>query len=595
MQFSIKAKLILAFSVLLFLSATIFFLGNRNTSTINTRVNEIVDVNARLITLSAKIAEDVQFITKREKDIIITRDRDQMQDWIDDSEARNEEMNKRLEELQSLSSKEDKELIEQFLIVWKDYNKNFTKIKHLAFTVNTDSSNQAAYTLSSTVTRKVTVDATTIMSKIVKRNEESLSKAKEETAAIYGHGQTNMFILIIVGAIISAGIIFWIITSLKKSLQQAQNAITSLAAGNFSITIDKYNQDEIGALLDQIRYMVGKLNNSVSLAKRVSEGDLSLDQNHKIEGELDSALNEMVVRLRDIMGIIMQGADNIASASLQMSASAQQVSQGATEQAASIEEVSSSIEQMTSNINQNTDNAQQTEKIALQAADDINKGNQSVGNTVSSMKTIAEKITIVGEISRQTNLLALNAAVEAARAGEHGKGFAVVAAEVRKLAERSQLAALEIDELSKASVVTAEMSGNILEQLVPNIQKTSRLVQEISAASIEQNSGAEQISTAIQQLNQVIQQNAASSEEMATSAEELSAQAEQLKDAIAFFKIEKNSYQKIQKITEKNNKSTRISFNPIQTKNTTNVPKASTKGVTIHMGEDNLDEEYEKY
>ncbi|MDJ1466984.1 methyl-accepting chemotaxis protein [Xanthocytophaga flava] len=554
MQLSIKVKLILAFSALLLLAGVIFFMGNRNTSIINARVNEIVDINARLITLSAKIAEDVQFITKREKDLIITRDKDQMQEWIDDSESRNAEMGKRLEELESLSSKEDKELIGQFQTAWKDYNKNFKKLKYLSFTINTDSSNQAAYVLSSTVNRKIATESSAIMSRIVKRNEESLAKAKEETAAIYADGQTKMLLLVGIGALLAAGIGFWIITSLRKSLKQAHDAITSLAAGNFSVTIDDYDHDEIGALLDQIRYMISKLRSSVDLAKRVAAGDLSIDQSHQVEGELDTALTEMVNRLRDIMGMIMQGADNIASASLQMSASAQQVSQGATEQAASIEEVSSSIEQMSSNISQNTDNAQQTEKIALQATEDIKTGNESVRNTVASMKIIAEKISIVGEIARQTNLLALNAAVEAARAGEHGKGFAVVAAEVRKLAERSQTAALEIDGLSKSSVLTADKSGKILEQMVPNIQKTSHLVQEISAASLEQNSGTEQISLAIQQLNQVIQQNAAASEEMATSSEELSAQAEQLKDVISFFKLEKFAYQKLQKMAEQASK-----------------------------------------
>ena len=195
------------------------------------------------------------------------------------------------------------------------------------------------------------------------------------------------------------------------------------------------------------------------------------------------------------------------------------------------------MEEMTANIQQNTSNSRQTEKISTQAASDIMISKDSVMETVNSMKLIASKISIIGEISRQTNLLALNAAVEAARAGEHGRGFAVVAAEVRKLAERSQQAATEIDEVYSKSVDVAQKSGEMLFEVVPNIQKTSDLVQEVTASSVEQSSGAEQVNSAIQNLNNVVQENAATAEEMAAGAEELNAQSELLKEAVAFFKI----------------------------------------------------------
>jgi methyl-accepting chemotaxis protein len=199
------------------------------------------------------------------------------------------------------------------------------------------------------------------------------------------------------------------------------------------------------------------------------------------------------------------------------------------------------MEQMTSNIRQNADNAMQTEKIAVKSADGARQGGKAVDETVHAMKEIANKISIIEEIARQTNLLALNAAIEAARAGEHGKGFAVVASEVRKLAERSQKAAAEISQLSASSVEVAERAGALLGQMVPDIQKTAELVQEINAASREQDLGAGQINKAIQQLDQVIQQNASASEEMASTAEELSSQAEQLQSAIAFFRIDGSS------------------------------------------------------
>ena len=212
-------------------------------------------------------------------------------------------------------------------------------------------------------------------------------------------------------------------------------------------------------------------------------------------------------------------------------------SQTASEQAASVEETSASTEQMTSSITSNTDNAQVTDGIASQSALDAESGGKAVADIVDAIKSIAEKIGIIDDIAYQTNLLALNAAIEAARAGEHGKGFAVVAAEVRKLAERSQIAAREISEVASSSVGLSERAGKLLDEIVPSIRKTAELVQEITAASKEQAGGAAQINTAMAQLNQATQQNASSSEELSATAEELSSQAEQLQQLMSFFKV----------------------------------------------------------
>jgi len=282
------------------------------------------------------------------------------------------------------------------------------------------------------------------------------------------------------------------------------------------------------------------LNKAVKFADTIANGDLtdSMEIHTKDEiGQLANSLRNMQNQLTEVARGVKTASDNVASGSQEISSSSQQMSQGATEQASSAEQVSSSMEEMTSNIRQNTDNAVQTEKIAAQAAQDAEKGGQAVSKTVSAMREISEKISIIDDIARNTNLLALNAAIEAARAGEQGKGFAVVAAEVRKLAERSQKAAGEISDLSSDSVDVAEEAGQMLEKMVPDIKKTAELVQEISASSKEQDSGAEQINQAVMQLDQVIQQNASSSEEMASMAEELDSQADTLQDSVSFFKL----------------------------------------------------------
>jgi methyl-accepting chemotaxis protein len=273
-----------------------------------------------------------------------------------------------------------------------------------------------------------------------------------------------------------------------------------LAAGNLAIQLDVKKADEIGRLM--------------------------------------AAMKKMVDKLKNVVADVKTAADNVASGSQQLSAGSEQLSQGTTEQAASAEEASSSIEEMNATIKQNADNALQTEKIALKSASDAQESGKAVADAVSAMKEIAGRISIIEEIARQTNLLALNAAIEAARAGEHGKGFAVVAAEVRKLAERSQKAAGEISKLSASSVEVAEKAGQMLAKLVPDIQKTAELVQEISAASKEQAGGADQINGSIQQLNHVVQQNAGAAEEMSSTAEELASQAEQLQSTVAFFKVD---------------------------------------------------------
>lgn len=289
------------------------------------------------------------------------------------------------------------------------------------------------------------------------------------------------------------------------------------------------------------------LKDVVNALGKISNGDLSskITEDYKgIFGELKEYVNNTVQKLETTISEVKTKADTLVEAAEEVTSTAQTLSQGASEQAASVEETSASLEEMTASIDQNAENAKQTESISTKSAKEAAEGGKAVINTVEAMKQIADKISIIEDIAYQTNLLALNAAIEAARAGEHGKGFAVVASEVRKLAERSQKSANEISSLASGSVQIAETAGRLINEIVPAINKTADLVQEISAASSEQSSGVNEVNKAMTQLDQVSQQSASASEELAAIAEELKSQAGQLLESIAFFKLADNMQSK---------------------------------------------------
>lgn len=338
---------------------------------------------------------------------------------------------------------------------------------------------------------------------LINFQDKLMEKTGEDTGALAE--QTRALILwMALGAIaIAIGFAWWVTVSITRPVNEALNAASRIAEGDLTVTIEADSKDEVGMLMNAMQNMIGKLT--------------------------------------QIIGEVRTAADNLTNAAGQVSATAQSLSQSSSEQAASVEETTSSMEQMTASISQNTENAKVTDGMASKAANEAAEGGEAVSKTVDDMKSIASKIGIIDDIAYQTNLLALNAAIEAARAGDHGKGFAVVAAEVRKLAERSQVAAQEIGGLASSSVKQAERAGTLLTEMVPTIRKTSDLVQEIASASSEQSSGVAQINGAMGQLNQATQQNASASEELAATAEELGSQAEQLQQTMTFFRLDNNA------------------------------------------------------
>jgi methyl-accepting chemotaxis protein len=347
---------------------------------------------------------------------------------------------------------------------------------------------------------------------------------------------------IVIGVVVGFWFAFFFARSISVPMVKTVEMIEKMNDGKLDQRLEMQRGDEIGRMAEALDEFANRMQQEIIAAfDSLAVGNFTF----KAEGVIREPLQKTNAAMNELVAQIKLASQHVYEGSKSMTVSSMQMSQGSTEQAAAAEEASSSVEEMNATIRQNADNAMETERIAIKTAENAIEGGQAVGEAVQAMRDIAEKINIIEEIARQTNLLALNAAIEAARAGEQGKGFAVVAAEVRKLAERSQVAAGEINELSINSVDVAERAERLLDVIVPDIQRTAELVQDISASSREQDAGADQINKSIQQLDSVIQQNAASSEEIASTAEELSGQAEHLRTMIGTFIVDSSEHKTI--------------------------------------------------
>ncbi|WAC59859.1 methyl-accepting chemotaxis protein [Brevundimonas sp. SL130] len=496
MRFTIKAKLIMTFGLLIVAISVLVGVSLTHLSSLNAGIHHVLAGPAAQLSRTQSIETEFSGYVRRQRGMLLSEDPNVVREMSSENNQARANLDQLLAQGQAATSEQAGAEWVALAQAWAVYKPIGEEIDRRA--VAGDKAGATGLMMNEARASLGAIEEAA--ERIVKTDKALMGEADEEATAVFEEARNSLIIAAVIALLGAIAGCVGIILVVSKGLARACEAVRLVAEGDLTKNVAVTSRDEIGDMLTD--------------------------------------LNRMIERLRGVIGDALSAADNVSAGSQELSSSSEQMSQGATEQAAAAEQASASMEEMAANIKQNADNAAQTEKISRQSSKDAETSGEAVHRAVDAMRTIVAKIGIVQEIARQTDLLALNAAVEAARAGEHGKGFAVVASEVRKLAERSQTAAAEIGAVSGDTVKAAQDAGEMLQRLVPDIRKTAELVSEISAACREQDVGAAQINDAIQQLDKVIQQNAGAAEEMSATSEELAAQAEELQTSIAFFRTD---------------------------------------------------------
>jgi methyl-accepting chemotaxis protein len=493
---SIGMRLAIGFGLIVLLLVTIAFSGYWGLEGVTGETLKVLNGDAKIVILSARVKTTTLELRRYEKDTELNMDDPQVRN---DYAAKWREQRQKIRELLTEFEKyqlspEDRSAVKSMVEDMDVYEGGFTKVLNMIEQGKLRTPQEANQTITQykdSIHRLESAagDLTNRHSEVLVPLVEQIAKTTTTTIVIFSF--TAIFVSIIITLVISRGI--------TKPIQDVVSVVETISSGDLTKSVIVDRNDEIGRLFGAMARMTGKLN--------------------------------------EMIGEVRMGAGSVSTAATQVASSASSVSQGTSEQAAAVEQVTSSMEEMNASITQNAENSRKMEQMARKGAQDATQSGQAVLEAVSAMKSIAEKIAVIEEIAYQTNMLALNAAIEAARAGEHGRGFAVVAGEVRNLAERCRTAAQEIGGLAASNVQIAERSGGLLNELVPAIQKTADLVQEVAATSGEQAAGVSQINRAIGQVGLVTQRNAAGAEELSSTAEELASQAEALQDMISFFRV----------------------------------------------------------